>query len=92
MTSSDEIRSAHHIAFVIRDRTKGYRGNCHQIARDASHMEVQNYIFLDINISKALDRVWHDGLAYKLKRCDVSGPLLALIQSFSLRIESSELF
>ena len=37
-------------------------------------------VYLDI--SKAFDRVWHDGLIYKLKRCGVSGPLLFLIQSF----------
>ena len=33
-------------------------------------------------MSKAFDRVWHDGLIYKLKRCGVSGQLLSLIQSF----------
>ena len=37
-------------------------------------------VYLDI--SKAFDRVWHDRLIYKLKRCGVSGDLLSLIQSF----------
>ena len=37
-------------------------------------------VYLDI--SKAFDRVWHDGLTFKLKRCGVSGNLLALIKSF----------
>ena len=37
-------------------------------------------VYLDI--SKAFDRVWHDGLVYKLKQCGVSGQLLSLIQSF----------
>ena len=37
-------------------------------------------VYLDI--SKAFDRVWHDGLIYKLKRCGVSGQLLSLIQNF----------
>ena len=37
-------------------------------------------VFLDI--SKAFDRVWHDGLLFKLKQNGVSGNLLGLIKSF----------
>ena len=37
-------------------------------------------VYLDI--SKAFDRVWYDGLIHKLKRCGVSGQLLSLIKSF----------
>ena len=37
-------------------------------------------VYLDI--SKAFDRVWHDGLIFKLKRCGVAGQLLSLIESF----------
>ena len=37
-------------------------------------------VYLDI--SKAFDRVWHDVLVYKLKRCGVSGNLLSLVKSF----------
>ena len=37
-------------------------------------------VYLDI--SKAFDRVWQDGLIYKLRRCGVSVQLLFLIQSF----------
>ena len=37
-------------------------------------------VYLDI--SKAFDRVWHEGLVYKLRRCGVSGKLLLLLQSF----------
>ena len=36
--------------------------------------------FLDM--SKAFDRVWHEGLIYKLKAIDVSNNLLTLFQSF----------
>ena len=36
--------------------------------------------FLDI--SKAIDRVWHEGLIYKLKTIGVSNNLLTLFQSF----------
>ena len=44
-------------------------------------------MYLDIScsvfcVSKAFDRVWHDGLIYKLKRCGVSGSLLSLVESF----------
>ena len=34
-------------------------------------------VYLDI--SKAADRVWHDGLTYKRKHCGLSGQLLVLI-------------
>ena len=37
-------------------------------------------VFLDI--SKAFDRVWHEGLLYKLKSYGIKGPLLILIKSF----------
>ena len=31
---------------------------------------------------KAFDKVWHDGLIYRLKRNDINGDLLWLIESF----------
>ena len=37
-------------------------------------------IFLDI--SKAFDRVWHEGLVFKLKSYGIKGPLLGLIKDF----------
>ena len=36
--------------------------------------------FLDI--SKALDKVWHEGLLFKLERIGISGNLLSLLKSF----------
>ena len=35
-----------------------------------------------LNISKAFDSVWHQGLNHKLRQCGVSGKLLMLMQSF----------
>ena len=37
-------------------------------------------IFLDI--SKAFDRVWHEGLPYKIQSIGISGTPLKLIESF----------
>ena len=34
------------------------------------------------DVSKAFDKVWHDGLICKLKRNDIAGDLLRLIESF----------
>ena len=41
--------------------------------------EVQTVFF---DITKALDRVWHEGLIYKLKAAGVSGDVLRLFQSY----------
>ena len=37
-------------------------------------------VFLDI--SKAFDKVWHEGLIFKLKQNDISGNLLNLLCDF----------
>ena len=42
-------------------------------------LEVRD-VFLDI--SKAFDKIWHDGLLYRLKRNGINGDLLKLIESF----------
>ena len=39
---------------------------------------------VNLDISKAFDRVWHEGLIYKLVRCGVSRKLLLLLKSFLL--------
>ena len=42
-------------------------------------LEVQG-VFLDM--SKAFDKVWHEGLTYKLRKVGISGEGLALTNSF----------
>ena len=37
-------------------------------------------VFLDV--SKAFDKVWHQGLLFKLECDRISGPLLAMIHSY----------
>ena len=37
-------------------------------------------VFLDI--SKAFDKVWHEGIIHKLKRNGISGNLLSLLTDF----------
>ena len=45
-------------------------------------------VFLDI--SKAFDKVWHDGIIFKLKSYSVEGELLSLLKTI-LKIENKEL-
>ena len=35
-----------------------------------------------LNISKAVDKVWHDGLIFKLKQNGISGNLIKLFENF----------
>ena len=44
------------------------------------NFEETRALFLDI--SKAFDKVWHEGLIFKLKRNRVSGPLLAFLKIY----------
>ena len=54
----------------------------HDIYRsyDANPTQEVRGLFLDI--SKAFDRVWHEGLLYKLKNLGIEGKFLFLIESF----------
>ena len=41
-------------------------------------------VFLDI--SKAFDKVWHEGLLYKLKSMGISGELYNLLENYQLHL------
>ena len=45
-------------------------------------IKLPSYLWNGLEISKAFDRVWHEGLLYKLKSYGISGPLLILIIFF----------
>ena len=51
----------------------------HKAFEDPKSLEVRA-VFLDI--SKAFDKVWHDGLIFKLKQNGVSGTLLKLLENY----------
>ena len=50
------------------------------IAFDAYPTLESHDVFLDM--SKAFDKVWHEGLIFKLKSMEISNTLLELIKSF----------
>ena len=51
----------------------------HQAFDSTKFLEVRT-VFLDI--SKAFDKVWHDGLIFKLEQNGISGNLLRLLQNY----------
>ena len=51
----------------------------HEAFEDPKCLEVRA-VFLDI--SKAFDKVWHDGLIFKLKQNGVSGKLLSFFENY----------
>ena len=53
----------------------------HQTFEDPKSLEV-SAVFLDI--SKAFDKLWHDGLIFKLKQNAISGRLLLLFENYLL--------
>jgi hypothetical protein len=77
---------------LISDKQSGFRRGdstikqllaiCHEIHVAFDHsptLEVRG-VFLDI--SKAFDKVWHDGLLFKLKNHGVTGNLYAILKNF----------
>ena len=54
-------------------------GNFHETFENPHSLEIRA-VFLDI--SKAFDKVWHEGLIFKLKRNGISGSLLNLFENY----------
>ena len=61
----------HQLISIVRDIYNAFDAN--------PNLEVKG-VFLDI--SEASDRVWHEGLLYKLKCISIDGNFLKLVKSF----------
>ena len=46
------------------------------------HTLLLKFVVFFLNMSKAFDKVWHEGLIFKLKSMGISDALLELIKSF----------
>jgi hypothetical protein len=74
----------------ISDKQSGYRRNdstvkqlisiTHEIYKTFDANKELRAVFLDI--SRAFDRVWHEGLLFKLRRIGIEGEALKIIESF----------
>ena len=74
----------------ITDKQSGYRNGdstikqllsiTHEIHKAFDASDEIRAVFLDI--SRAFDRVWHDGLIYKLKKIGVGGDMINILNSF----------
>ena len=74
----------------ISDKQSGYRKGdstvkqllsiTHEIHKAFDNSQELRAVFLDI--SKAFDTVWHDGLIFKLERIGIEGEMLNIIKSF----------
>ena len=78
-TSKKTIFFIHNNQVLFRE-IRASNNFTHEIhkASDCSHSLEVRGVFLDI--SKAFDKVWHDGLLYNLKRNDINCDLLKLIK------------
>ena len=75
---------------LITDKQSGYRRNdstikqllsiTHAIYKAFDNNQEIRAVFLDI--SRAFDRVWHEGIIFKLKQLGVEGDALNIIKSF----------
>ena len=75
---------------ILTDINSGFRKNDSSINRLLAILEEiyqgldnhKNSIFISLDISKAFDRVWHEGLLFKLRQCGVDGQLLKWFKSY----------
>merc|ERR1711928_329090 len=58
---------------------RGHKCDIHCAFNDNSCLEVRS-IYLDM--SKAFDKVWHEGLLHKLKQNGIDGKLLAFFKNY----------
>ena len=75
---------------ILPDTQHGFRAShstTHQITTVTEHIlegftrrNVTGAVFLDV--SKAFDRVWHDGLLFKMFRAGFSPPIITILKSF----------
>ena len=77
---------------LISDKLSGFKKGdstvnqilyiCHEIflSFDANPPNEVRAVFLDI--SKAFDKIWHEGLVFKMKRYGIQGVLLDLLSDF----------
>ena len=75
---------------LLTDDNSGFRPNDSAINRLLSIIENihkgfddhMDSVFVSLDISKAFDRVWHEGLIHKLEQNGISGSLLAWFSSY----------
>ena len=75
---------------LLTDDNSGFRPNDSATNRLLSILENihkgfddhMDSIFVSLDISKAFDRVWHEGLIYKLQQNGISGSLLSWFSSY----------
>ena len=54
----------------------------HQIHSSFDHPKSREVRHVFLDISKAFDKVWHEGLVFKLKQNGISGSLLTLLSNY----------
>jgi hypothetical protein len=83
----------------ISDKQSGYRRNdstikqllsiTNEIYKAFDKDPSQDLIAIFLDISRAFDRVWHEGIIFKLKEIGIEGEYIILLRIF-LRIENRE--